>query len=1337
MSVTQAEPVSPSTNVPLLERQRELLNRLREIIRWRTQTEVELEQHYRRRLEEIEAQHRRRLPEIENRYRQQRAELERQLQESLQALQTEQESETAAIEAEWHERRASLEERAQQERENKEREFEERKWELNTEYEAAASDLEERSRKLELKLQEQWARIKAIREEARQLLQVWRQPVEKVVAVRPKFTKDDDLLAIVQAKTDLAREYLESLKTLVLPRCLEGKRPWWLATFLAVLLAPLFLIGYAVLIAGQSVGQLLAGSFWAEHALPALVTSLVGAILGSGLILLGIYWLARWRVWQLYRPLLTEIYEACKAGQICKEAAEAAYRRQAAELKARRQKFEETLKAMIVEHRRWLAEHEVQSQRDLQSCDEQFRSRLDSCRRQFTSRRQQISQELTSRLAELDRQYQAQRQRIEDEYQQGLAQLEAWRQQQWGQLRQRWAETMRQIRRLSAEFHQQAYQACPSWEDDFWNHWQAPVVPAEKIPLGRFHLALRDWKDAIPDDADMRAATPSELWLAAALEFPERCSCVVRLPENAAANDQARAAALRFMQMYLFRLLATIPPGKLRFTILDPVGLGEPFSAFMHLADYDEQLVTSRIWTEPQHIEQRLADLTAHMETVLQTYLRNQYATIEEYNQQAGELAEPYRILVVADFPTNFTSEAARRLASIIASGARCGVYVVISVDPRLPMPHGFQLEDLERAGAMLVWKNNRLAWNDADFGQLPLHLDPPPPDQLCTRLMHEIGKAALAAKRVEVPFSWVAPPPEKRWASDSSSGIEIPIGRCGATKRQYFRLGQGTAQHVLIAGKTGSGKSTLLHVLITNLALHYSPQEVELYLVDFKKGVEFKTYATHRLPHARVIAIESEREFGLSVLQRLDAELRHRGELFRQAGVQDIRAYRQVTGQPLPRILLLVDEFQEFFVEDDRIAQESAQLLDRLVRQGRAFGLHVVLGSQTLGGAYTLARSTLDQMAVRIALQCSEADSALILSEDNTAARLLSRPGEAIYNDANGLVEGNSPFQIVWLSDATRDQYLREIEELARRRQLPALPQVVFEGNAPSILASNTELWKRISGQVPPSPTPVVWFGDSIAIREPTHLVLHRHTGANLAILGQDETLAAGMFCASLIALAAQLPVRAEGSGSDNQHTATFYVLDGSLEGTPISASLTATLAVLPQPIRLGRWREVSTILQELHAEMQKRIQSADAPSPTWVLWIFGLHRFRDLRREEDDYGFGFDSSKPPSAARLLAELLREGPTVGIHVFLWCDTLTNLQRSFDRAALRELNYRIAMQMSANDSSNFLDSPLASRLGPYRAYFYSEEQGRLEKFRPYGLPDEAYLQQVALQLRSR
>src|SRR5208283_4322560 len=100
------------------------------------------------------------------------------------------------------------------------------------------------------------------------------------------------------------------------------------------------------------------------------------------------------------------------------------------------------------------------------------------------------------------------------------------------------------------------------------------------------------------------------------------------------------------------------------------------------------------------------------------------------------------------------------------------------------------------------------------------------------------------------------------------------------------------------------------------------------------------------------------------------------------------------------------------------------------------------------LGGAYTLARSTIGQMAVRIALQCSEADAHLILSEDNTAARLLTRPGEAIYNDANGLYEGNHPFQVVWLSDNERDDYLQRIRQFMERRGTRALPSIVFEGN-------------------------------------------------------------------------------------------------------------------------------------------------------------------------------------------------------------------------------------------------------------------------------------------------
>src|SRR6185503_19603199 len=148
----------------------------------------------------------------------------------------------------------------------------------------------------------------------------------------------------------------------------------------------------------------------------------------------------------------------------------------------------------------------------------------------------------------------------------------------------------------------------------------------------------------------------------------------------------------------------------------------------------------------------------------------------------------------------------------------------------------------------------------------------------------------------------------------------------------------------------------------------------------------------------------------------------------------------------------------------------------DRIVRQGRAFGIHVLLGSQTLGGAYTLARSTIGQMVVRIALQCNEADAYLIMDENNAAPRLLSRPGEGIYNDMAGASEGNSPFQTVWLSEEERDAHLRRTRELGGNKY-PG--PIVFEGNAPADVRENQALQKLLEAEsIKPTSIARVWLG-------------------------------------------------------------------------------------------------------------------------------------------------------------------------------------------------------------------------------------------------------------------
>jgi hypothetical protein len=742
----------------------------------------------------------------------------------------------------------------------------------------------------------------------------------------------------------------------------------------------------------------------------------------------------------------------------------------------------------------------------------------------------------------------------------------------------------------------------------------------------------------------------------------------------------------------------------------------------MHLADHADRLINRRIWTQPEQIEQQLADLNEHIEKVTQLYLRNEYKTIAEYNQQAGRVAEPYHFLVIADFPAGFTDLAARRLLSICSSGPRCGVFTLVHWDRRKPAPADFTAGDLRKSGVWLEARGQALGLAGPVPPGVTVRLDEPPDPVLTTELLQNIGRRSVDAYRVELPFAQIAPDADSRWTLDTTTEVRVPIGVTGATKLQYLALGKGTKQHALIAGKTGSGKSTLFHVLVTNLALWAGPDQVEFYLVDFKKGVEFKCYATQRLPHARVVAIESDREFALSVLQRLDDELRRRGDLFRQRGVQDLPGYQRAGGdERLPRILLIIDEFQEFFTEDDRVAQNAALLLDRLVRQGRAFGIHALLGSQTLGGAYTLARTTLGQMTVRVALQCNQADALLIMDDDNAAPRLLSRPGEAIYNDDAGALEGNHPFQVAWLGDEERDDQLQVIRRHADKFAPHTPAPVVFEGNAPANVRENPVLATLLgASELPPPATPRIWFGAPNSIKGPTEAQLRRQSGNNLLVVGLAEESMLALLGISLVSLAAQ----------HRRNAARFIILDASAPDSSHRRFLDRLGNIMPQPTELPGPADVSRVMSDLSSELERRAGS-DAAQPGIYLFIHQVQRFKSLRFEDD---FSVSLEAGSSAAQQLNRLLTEGPPLGIHVLCSCDTFNNATRFLGRRALSEFELRVLFQMSATDSASLIDSPQASLLGLHRALLHNAHQGTLETFRPYALPDNEWLDHAGRQL---
>ena len=216
--------------------------------------------------------------------------------------------------------------------------------------------------------------------------------------------------------------------------------------------------------------------------------------------------------------------------------------------------------------------------------------------------------------------------------------------------------------------------------------------------------------------------------------------------------------------------------------------------------------------------------------------------------------------------------------------------------------------------------------------------------------------------------------------------------------------------------------------------------------------------------------------------------------------------------------------------------------------------------------------------MVIRIALQCNEADAYLIMDDNNPAPRLLSRPGEGIYNDMAGTIEGNSPFQVVWLPDEVRETYLAkvraradqrspksEVKVQSRRRRRATLsgPDCV-RGQRAGGRARRTRCAARCwsaKSLKPPRPARI-WLGAPNSIKGPTEAVFQRQSGNNLLVVGQRDEATLAMVSLGLVSLAAQYPAGA----------ARFILCDGTAPGTPQREFLERVVQAIPHPVTLAK---------------------------------------------------------------------------------------------------------------------------------------------------------------------
>ncbi|MCG8450986.1 MAG: hypothetical protein MI725_15570, partial [Pirellulales bacterium] len=632
----------------------------------------------------------------------------------------------------------------------------------------------------------------------------------ELVNAEPLVTGDPGQSAEEQQQSNLHQLHQEVLRLQAqrLPSLmLEGFRfvGWWL---LACVLGGVF--------AGWPTG-------WSPLLWP--LASLGCGTLATGLAYLLLGRKAQRQSLELYAKILSLLGQARHLEQAAQAEAEARSRQAAEEINMRKQRELATAQQARDQA---VTQNEARRQSERRQAQAERDAGLEKANTECRQAHAEADEKYPPRLDQLAEGRQATEQQQRERWEDRKTAAEQAYDAAWQKMAEHWRGGYQDILSELAAMQRKCRRYFPDWSVTAWDDWQRPAEPPPAIQFGRCELPLQAVKNGISADERL---VPKQT----AIELPALMT-IEELPGMViSARGAGRAAAVEVLQAMMLRFLTAMPAGKLRFTIVDPSALGENFATFMHLADYDEQLVGGQILTDSRQIDERLSLLADHMEKVLQKYLRNEFETIHEYNAHAGEVAEPYHVLVVANFPVGLSDAAMRKLKTIAKTGPRCGVYTLMSIDESQKLPNDFDLTELLDGLVHLQWREEHLRWNYPLYEKLPLELDRLPPRQRLNELLRLTGQESHVASKVEVPFSVVVPQEGKRWSGSTAHELVVPVGRAGANNLQSLRLGRGTAQHALVSGKTGSGKSTLLHALITNLALHYSPSEVEFYLVDFK----------------------------------------------------------------------------------------------------------------------------------------------------------------------------------------------------------------------------------------------------------------------------------------------------------------------------------------------------------------------------------------------------------------------------------------------------------------------------------------------------------------------
>lgn len=803
------------------------------------------------------------------------------------------------------------------------------------------------------------------------------------------------------------------------------------------------------------------------------------------------------------------------------------------------------------------------------------------------------------------------------------------------------------------------------------------------------------------------------------------------------AGEGHLETAIGLLQSLVVRTAVTFPQ-QARYVLIDPGGNGLAFPMTRHLTN--ATLVGS-------DVRRHLDDVSAHVQRIVSTYLDAANTSFEDLPDEM-RLGETYQLVVAADFPNGYDVRSAEALQQLARHGPRAGVYVIVHVNRDRLRDAPPEIARLTFDGAHVIdIGDERIAIGDAAG---TVAFDPAPAAAIQEAVLQRI--AALPPRDRAIKWEELHSLKETSWWQEKSDQqIRATLGRHGAGEVLDVWFGHDAHQlrscvHGVLGAMPGAGKSTLLHNLICTLAVRYSPEELSLYLIDGKYGVEFQPY--RNLPHAQVVSLHTSPAMARSVLDDLVAEMARRNGLFADYGVVDLPGYRSL-GSPsgkLPRILLVVDEYQQLF-EGDRNGDASNAFL-RLSQQGRSAGIHFLLSSQRFDAGAMLHRNEIfGNVHLRLAMQLSQSDAAALTEFGVTGRRLVTahcdRAGRVVANDRAGDDAANVAAKAALLSPERRDQLVSALARKAQRELFHDINPVVIDGSASPAFDENRHVRRLLGLETWPNdetlasfarspredgglgqtdwlsaerPLPL-FLGKDLNVRGLTTIVVRRRAAENVLLIGDRPQARLGMLAASLASAALARAPRdlvvlvANAGGDDGESVHVLDQMTRSLEILGIEARSAHTAAGAATAIE-----RLASIVDDRRTLGPERLGAA----PTVLMYLHDPERVPALLRVADEYG-----SVDSPLGQQLRMVLANGPTLGVHLIVSTSSLGALRSVLpDRSVQQEFRHRIVLPVPEEDSFVLVRSTAAATLHhegelPELAFCFDGHTQTGIRFQPY------------------